>query len=198
MMARDGAWCGSCAGGLGWVMTWRRARMVLLSTQGMDVPAIAKIACAKSKPADHDLPFPVLKLVEAGGVPGRRGGWWSTTSAARACGPAPRGGRQRLKTWKASRDPNYAAKKARVEHLSAIADGEVVPEAGELAMIFCVDEVGPFNPHARPGRPGAAISGKSEEPGRQPRPRTRAAAGRWRGRAKPPERLTARLVRRQA
>lgn len=74
MMARDGAWCGSCAGGLGWVMTWRRARMVLLSTQGMDVPAIAKIACAKSKPADHDLPFPVLKLVEAGGVPGRRGG----------------------------------------------------------------------------------------------------------------------------
>lgn len=73
MMARDGAWCGSCAGGLGWVMTWRRARMVLLSTQGMGVPAIAKVACAKSKPADHDLPFPVLKLVEAGGVPGRRG-----------------------------------------------------------------------------------------------------------------------------
>src|ERR1017187_9854514 len=72
MMARDGAWCGSCAGGLGWVMTWRRARMVLLSTQGMDVPAIAKVACAKSKPADHDLPFPVLKLVEAGGVPRRR------------------------------------------------------------------------------------------------------------------------------
>src|ERR1035441_695014 len=54
-------------------MTWRRARMVLLSTQGMGVPAIAKVACAKSKPADHDLPFPVLKLVEAGGVPGRRG-----------------------------------------------------------------------------------------------------------------------------
>ncbi|MGH3403177.1 MAG: helix-turn-helix domain-containing protein [Streptosporangiaceae bacterium] len=32
---------------------------------------------------------------------------------------------QRLKTWKASRDPDYAVKKARVEHLYAIADGEV-------------------------------------------------------------------------
>ena len=85
-----------------------------------------------------------------------------------------------------------------MEHLSAIADSEVVPEAGELEMIFCIDEFGPLNLQPRPGRHWAAISGKSEEPGRQPRPRTRAAAGRWRGRAKPPERLTARLVRRQA
>ena len=30
---------------------------------------------------------------------------------------------QRVKTWKASKDPDYAAKKARVEHLYAIADG---------------------------------------------------------------------------
>jgi hypothetical protein len=35
---------------------------------------------------------------------------------------------QRLKTFKTSRDPDYAAKKARVEHLYAIADGEVIPE----------------------------------------------------------------------
>ena len=33
---------------------------------------------------------------------------------------------QRLKTWKASNDPRYAAKKARVEHLYAIADHEPV------------------------------------------------------------------------
>ncbi len=37
---------------------------------------------------------------------------------------------QRLKTWKASTDPDYAAKKARVEHLYAIADREVAPEPG--------------------------------------------------------------------
>ena len=38
---------------------------------------------------------------------------------------------QRLKTWKASKDPRYAEKKARVEHLYAIADREVTPEAGD-------------------------------------------------------------------
>jgi len=30
--------------GTGSVVTWRRAQMVLLSAQGMDVPAIAKVA----------------------------------------------------------------------------------------------------------------------------------------------------------
>ena len=40
-MTRDGAWCGSCAGS---VVTWRRAQTVLLSAQGMAVPAIAKVA----------------------------------------------------------------------------------------------------------------------------------------------------------
>lgn len=38
---------------------------------------------------------------------------------------------QRIKTWKASSDPEYEAKKARVEHLYAIADGEVAPDEGE-------------------------------------------------------------------
>ena len=58
---------------------------------------------------------------------------------------------QRIKTWKASKDPDYAAKKARVEHLYAIADREVVPEAGEPEVIFCVDEFGPLNLQPRPG-----------------------------------------------
>jgi hypothetical protein len=120
--------------GSGSVVTWRRAQMVLLSAQGMDVPAIARVAftsedrvrdvignfnadgfeslypkykgghppkftlgqrrevkkIAKSKPAEHDLPFP----------PGAWTGWpiswwprgWSRTSATRACEPcsAPR------------------------------------------------------------------------------------------------------------
>jgi len=34
-------------------------------------------------------------------------------------------------------------KKARVEHLYAIADGEVIPDAGEPEVIFCLDEFGP-------------------------------------------------------
>jgi hypothetical protein len=44
MMMRGGGWCGSSAGEAGRVVTWRRAQMVLLSAQGMDVPAIAKVA----------------------------------------------------------------------------------------------------------------------------------------------------------
>ena len=38
---------------------------------------------------------------------------------------------QRLKTWKGSKDPRYAVKKARIEHLYAIADRDVVPDAGD-------------------------------------------------------------------
>src|SRR5881227_1709483 len=52
---------------------------------------------------------------------------------------------QRVKTWKASKDPDYAAKKARVEHLYAIADREVAPDAGDPEVIFCADEFGPLN-----------------------------------------------------
>jgi transposase len=112
--------------GSGSVVTWRRAQMVLLSAQGMDVAGIAKIAftsedrardvirnfnadgfsslyprykggrppkfslpqwreikkIAKSRPAEHALPFSwsLSKLAEflvAGG--------WSTTSATRGC-----------------------------------------------------------------------------------------------------------------
>ena len=46
---------------------------------------------------------------------------------------------QRVKTWKASRDPCYAAKKARIEQLYAIADREVALEGSDPEVIFCVD-----------------------------------------------------------
>jgi transposase len=88
---------------------------------------------------------------------------------------------QRLKTWKASADPRYAEKKARIEHLYAIADGEVVPEPGEPDVVFCVDEFGPLNLQPRPGRHWAAVSGKGKEPGRPPRPRMRATYTRTEG-----------------
>ena len=71
---------------------------------------------------------------------------------------------QRIKTWKASKDPDYAVKKARVEHLYAIADREVVPEPGDPEMIFGVDEFGPLNLQPRPLRRWAAVSGKSKDP----------------------------------
>jgi hypothetical protein len=88
---------------------------------------------------------------------------------------------QRLKTWKASMDPHYAAKKARIEHLYAIADRELVPEKGDAEVIFCVDEFGPLNLQPRPGQQWAAIGGKGKEPGRAPRPRMRATYTRTAG-----------------
>ena len=88
---------------------------------------------------------------------------------------------QRLKTWKASKDPQYAAKKARVEHLYAIADREAIPEPGEPQVVFCLDEFGPLNLQPHPERQWAAVSGKHREPGRRPRPRRRATYTRTEG-----------------
>jgi hypothetical protein len=48
-----------------------------------------------------------------------------------------------VKTWRTSRDPDYAAKEARSEHLYAIADGEVIPEDGEPEVVLSMDEFGP-------------------------------------------------------
>src|SRR5262249_45718144 len=57
---------------------------------------------------------------------------------------------QRLKTWKASKDPRYAEKKARVEQLYAIADREAAWQDGDPEVVFCVDEFGPLNLQPRP------------------------------------------------
>jgi hypothetical protein len=50
-------------------------------------------------------------------------------------------------------------KKARVEHLYAIADGEVIAEACAPKVVICVDEFGPLNLQPRPGRHWAAVVG---------------------------------------
>ena len=123
--------------GGGLVVTWRRAQMVLLSAQGMDVPAITKVAftsedrvrdvirnfnadgfdslyprykgghppkftlgqrreikkIAKSKPAEHDLPF-----FGPGAWPSWPTSWWPgggrRHQPRRTPDPAPRGRRQ--------------------------------------------------------------------------------------------------------
>jgi hypothetical protein len=66
------------------------------------------------------------------------------------------------------------SRKARVEHLYAIADGEIVAEPGEPEVIFRMDEFGPLNVQPRPGRQWAGRSGRHADPDRGPRPRMRA------------------------
>ena len=88
---------------------------------------------AKSKPAEHGLPFSrwsLAKLAEflvAEGVvedishEGLR-------ELLRAEGVSF----QAVKTWKSSADPEYAAKKARIDQLYAIADRETAPAPAGL------------------------------------------------------------------
>ena len=212
--------------GSGSVVTWRRAQMVLLSAQGMDAAAIAKVAftsedrvrdvirnfnadgfaslypkykggrppkftlgqrreikkIAKSRPAEHDLPFSTWSLSKLAEFLVAEGvvddiSHEGLRTLLREEGVSF----QRLKTWKASRDPDYAVKKARIEHLYAVADREVIPDEGEPEVVFCVDEFGPLNLQPRPGRQWAAVSGKNAEPGRAPRRRMRATYTRTAG-----------------
>ena len=212
--------------GSGSVVTWRRAQMVLLSAQGMDVPAIAKVAftsedrvrdvirnfngdgfgslypkykgghppkftlpqrreikkIARSKPADHDLPFSTWSLAKLADFLVAEGVVDDIShEGLRVLLRAEGVSFQRLKTWKASKDPRYAEKKARVERLYAIADREVTPAGGDPEIVFCVDEFGPLNLQPRPGRQWAAVSGKKKEPGRAPRTRIRATYNRTDG-----------------
>jgi transposase len=212
--------------GSGSVVTWRRAQMVLLSAQGMDAAAIAKVAftsedrvrdvirnfnadgfaslvpkykggrppkftlpqrreinkIARSRPAEHDLPFSAWSLSKLSEFLVAEGVVDDISHEGLRVLLREEGvSFQRLKTWKTSRDPDYAVKKARVEHLYAIADREVIPDAGEPEVIFCVDEFGPLNLQPRPGRQWAAVSGKGREPGRAPRRRMRATYTRTAG-----------------
>ncbi len=86
-----------------------------------------------------------------------------------------------MKTWKASADPDYAAKKARVDHLYAVADGEAAAGPGDPDVVFCLDEFGPLNLPPRPGRAWARRGGTAREPGEPPRRRLRAACHRTGG-----------------
>jgi transposase len=212
--------------GSGSVVTWRRAQMVLLSAQGMDVAAIAKVAftsedrvrdvirnfnadgfdslypkykgghppkftlgqrreikkIAKSRPMDYDLPFSAWSLAKLADFLVAEGVVDDIShEGLRALLREEGVTFQRLKTWKTSKDPRYAAKKARVEHLYAIADREVAPGPGDPEVVICVDEFGPLNLQPRPGRQWAARSGKNTEPGRAPRRRLRATYTRTKG-----------------
>ncbi len=107
---------------------------------------------AKSKPAEHALPFSTWSLAKLADFLVAEGVVDDISHEGLRVLLREEGvSFQRVKTWKTSRDPDYAAKRARVEHLYAIADGEVIPEEGEPEAIFCLDEFGPLN--LQPPRP---------------------------------------------
>ena len=106
---------------------------------------------AKSKPAEHDLPFSTWSLAKLAEFLVAEGVVDDISHEGLRVLLRQEGVTfQRLKTWKASKDPRYAAKKARIEHLYEIADRDVAPDAGDPEVVFCVDEFGPLNLQPRP------------------------------------------------
>lgn len=137
---------------------------------------------AKSKPTEHDLPFSTWSLTKLADFLVAEGVVDDISHEGLRILLREEGvSFQRLKTWKTSRDPDYAAKKARVEHLYAIADREVIPESDEPEVIFCMDEFGPLNLMPQPGRQWAERGGKHKDPDREPRRRRRATYNRYGG-----------------
>ncbi|QDL74415.1 IS630 family transposase [Streptomyces malaysiensis subsp. malaysiensis] len=130
---------------------------------------------AKSRPVEHGLPFSTWSLVKLADFLVAEGVVDDISHEGLRILLREEGVTfQRLKTWKTSKDPDYAVKKARVEHLYAIADGEVLPEPGEPEVVFCLDEFGPLNLQPHPGRQWAERGGKHKDPDREQRPRRRA------------------------
>ncbi|WUB87134.1 helix-turn-helix domain-containing protein [Streptomyces sp. NBC_00566] len=130
---------------------------------------------AKSKPAEHSLPLSTWSLVKLADFLVAEGVVDDVSHEGLRILLREEGVTfQRVKTWKTSKNPDYEAKKARVEHLYSIADDEVIPEPGEPEIIFCMDEFGPLNLQPHPGRHWAQRSGKGKNPEREPRPQRRA------------------------
>ncbi len=130
---------------------------------------------AKSAPTEHDLPFSTWSLTKLAEFLVAEGVVDDISHEGLRVLLREEGvSFQKVKTWKRSKDPDYKAKKARVEHLYAIADGEVVPDSDEPQVIFCLDEFGPLNLQPHPGRQWAERGGKHKDPDREPRRRRRA------------------------
>ncbi|HQF96144.1 MAG TPA: IS630 family transposase [Microthrixaceae bacterium] len=135
--------------------------------------AIKKIAL--SRPVDHGLPFSTWSLsklaefVVAEGVVDD-----ISHEGLRVLLREEGVSFQVIKTFKQSNDPDFEAKKNRILELYAIADGKTVPEPGDPAVVFCMDEFGPLNLQPHPGKQWAPkIVGKGDVD--QPRRRRRRA-----------------------
>ncbi|MDK9501309.1 IS630 family transposase [Streptomyces katrae] len=108
---------------------------------------------AKSKLAEHGLPFSTWSLVKLADFLVVEGVIDDISHEGLRILLREEGvSFQCVKTWKSSKDPDYAAKKARVEHLYAIADGEVTPD-GRTRSHFLHGRVRAAQPPAPPRTP---------------------------------------------
>ena len=112
---------------------------------------------ARSRPAERDLPFSVWSLSKLAGFLAAEGVAEDISHEGLRTLLREEGvSFQRVKTWKASKDPRYRQKKARVEHLYAIADREAAPAAGEPRVArprSCASREAPCSGRAKPRFP---------------------------------------------
>jgi transposase len=118
---------------------------------------IKKIAL--SRPADHDLPFStwsLSKLAEflvAEGVVDD-----ISHEGLRVLLREEKVSFQVIKTFKASNDADFEAKKNRILQLYAIADGTSEAAAEDPEVVICLDEFGPLNLQPHPGKQWAPVA----------------------------------------
>src|SRR3954447_9467733 len=103
---------------------------------------------AKTSPQQLDLPFTTWSLSKLVAYLGRHERITASTETVRRVLHTAGISWQAIKTWKGSKDPEFATKLARLLWLyDAAADG-TVPDGGR---VICVDEFGPLNLQPRPG-----------------------------------------------
>ena len=202
----------------GSVVRWRRAQMVLLSAQGMDVAQIAKVAftspdrvrevlhnfnddgfdslapkyaggrppkftlperreikkVALSRPVDHDLPFSTWSLSKLAEFLVAEGVVDDISHEGLRLVLREEGvSFQVIKTWKASNDPDFEAKKNRVLELYDIADDKAKPRKGDPDRRHLHGRVRPAQPLAPAGQAVGADDRQGREEHQGPRRRRR-------------------------
>ena len=195
--------------GTGSVVTWRRAQMVLLSAQGMDVAKIAEVTftsadrvrdvihnfnadgfdslypkyaggrpktftlperreikkIAKSKPAEHGLPFSTWSLAKLADFLVAEGVVDDISHEGLRILLREEGvSFQRLKTWKTSRTPTTRPRRPGSSTSTPSPTARSYPRTASPKSIFCMDEFGPLNLQPHPGRQWAERGGKHKDP----------------------------------
>jgi transposase len=132
---------------------------------------IKKIAL--SRPTDHDLPFSTWSLSKLAEFLVAEGVVDDISHEGLRVLLREEGvSFQVIKTFKASNDPAFEAKKNRVLELYDIADGKALPGTGDPTVVICFDEFGPLNLQPHPGKhwaPVAAGKGDTTTPRRRRR-----------------------------
>jgi transposase len=130
---------------------------------------------ALSRPEDHHLPFSVWSLAKLADFLVAEGVVDDIShEGLRALLRDEDVSFQAVKTYKASTDPDYDTKTARVLQLYALADGLAAPGPTDPSVVFCMDEFGPLNLQPHPGKQWAPVARGRGDPAAPRRRRRRA------------------------